>query len=92
MRPTVLLDGVLQPVAQLVLVGIVVLADHDSVSLLAAAWALPYLPVLLLASIWLHRRLPRTPYLPGAAHDLWRHPGPDRWRRASRRCSSDWTS
>jgi len=76
MRPTVLLDGVLQPVAQLVLVGTVVLAGHESVPLLAAAWALPYLPVLLLASIWLHRRLPRTPYLPGTAHDLWRHTWP----------------
>ncbi|WP_329086069.1 MULTISPECIES: lipopolysaccharide biosynthesis protein [unclassified Streptosporangium] len=76
MRPTVLLDGVLQPVAQLLLVGAVVLAGRDSVPLLAAAWALPYLPVLLLASIWLRRRLPRTPYLPGTAHDLWRHTWP----------------
>ncbi|WP_037970171.1 lipopolysaccharide biosynthesis protein [Streptosporangium amethystogenes] len=76
MRPTVLLDGVLQPLAQLALVGTVVLAGRDSVPLLAAAWALPYLPVLLLASVWLHRRLPRTPYLPGTAHDLWRHTWP----------------
>ncbi|WP_326829324.1 polysaccharide biosynthesis C-terminal domain-containing protein [Streptosporangium sp. NBC_01810] len=76
MRPTVLLDGVLQPVAQLALVAAVVLAGRDSVSLLVAAWALPYLPVLLLASVWLRRRLPRTPYLPGTAHDLWRHTWP----------------
>ncbi|WP_440100665.1 lipopolysaccharide biosynthesis protein [Streptosporangium sp. H16] len=76
MRPTVLLDGVLQPVAQLLLVGAVVLAGRDSVPLLAAAWALPYLPVLLLASIWLRRRLPRTPCPPGAARDLWRHTWP----------------
>ncbi|MEU4406531.1 polysaccharide biosynthesis C-terminal domain-containing protein [Streptosporangium sp. NPDC023963] len=76
MRPTVLLDGVLQPVAQLLLVGAVVLAGRDSVPLLAAAWALPYLPVLLLASIWLRRRSPRTPCPPGIARDLWRHTWP----------------
>lgn len=76
MRPTVLLDGVLQPVAQSLLVGAVVLAGRDSVPLLAAAWALPYLPVLLLASIWLRRRLPRSPCPPGAARDLWRHTWP----------------
>lgn len=76
MRPTVLLDGVLQPVSQTLLVGAVVLAGRDSVPLLAAAWALPYLPVLLLASIWLRRRLPRTPRLPGTARDLWRHTWP----------------
>ncbi|MFF3438025.1 lipopolysaccharide biosynthesis protein [Streptosporangium sp. NPDC002721] len=88
MRPTVLLDGVLQPTAQLLLVGAVVLAGRDSVPLLATAWALPYLPVLLLASIWLRRRLTRTPHppgtvpppgtacSPGAARDLWRHTWP----------------
>ncbi|MEU8379670.1 lipopolysaccharide biosynthesis protein [Streptosporangium sp. NPDC048865] len=76
MRPTVLLDGVLQPTAQLLLVGAVVLAGRDSVPLLAAAWALPYAPVLVLASLWLRRRLPRTPCPPGAARDLWRHTWP----------------
>ncbi|MEV4248405.1 polysaccharide biosynthesis C-terminal domain-containing protein [Streptosporangium canum] len=76
MRPTVLLDGVLQPVAQLVLVSAVVVAGAGSVPLLAAAWALPSLPVLLLSAIWLRRRLPYTPYLPGTAHDLWRYTWP----------------
>ncbi|MEU7989301.1 lipopolysaccharide biosynthesis protein [Streptosporangium canum] len=76
MRPTVLLDGVLQPVAQLVLVSAVVVAGAGSVPLLAAAWALPALPVLLLSAIWLRRRLPYTPYLPGTAHDLWRYTWP----------------
>ncbi|MER5646240.1 oligosaccharide flippase family protein [Streptosporangium sp. NPDC002524] len=76
MRPTVLLDGVLQPVAQLLLVGVVVLTGRDSVPLLATAWALPYLPVLLLASVWLRRRLPRSPRAPGTARDLWRHTWP----------------
>ncbi|ACZ91236.1 lipopolysaccharide biosynthesis protein [Streptosporangium roseum] len=76
MRPTVLLGGVLQPVAQLVLVSAVVVAGAGSVPLLAAAWALPSLPVLLLSAIWLRRRLPYTPYLPGTAHDLWRYTWP----------------
>jgi O-antigen/teichoic acid export membrane protein len=76
MRPTVLLDGMFQPVAQLTLIGITLLTGKGSVPLLAAAWALPSLPVLLLASLWLRRRLPHTPYLPGTAHDLWRHTWP----------------
>ncbi|MGV9774691.1 lipopolysaccharide biosynthesis protein [Streptosporangium sp. NPDC003464] len=76
MRPTVLLDGVLQPVGQLLLVSAVVLAGAESVPLLAAAWALPSLPVLLLSALWLRRRLPCGPYLPGTAHDLWRYTWP----------------
>ncbi|WP_433245651.1 lipopolysaccharide biosynthesis protein [Streptosporangium sp. CA-135522] len=76
MRPTALLGGVLQPVSQLVLVAAVVLAGAHSVPLLAAAWALPSLPCLLLAALWLHRRLPSAPYLPGTAHDLWRYTWP----------------
>ncbi|WP_406311960.1 polysaccharide biosynthesis C-terminal domain-containing protein [Streptosporangium sp. NBC_01639] len=76
MRPTVLLSGILQPTAQLVLVGAVVLADAESVPLLAAAWALPSLPVLVLSVLWLRGRLPDTPYLPGTAHDFWRYTWP----------------
>lgn len=76
MRPTMLLDGMLQPVAQLAGVAAVILSGMESVPLLAAVWALPSLPALLLASLWLHRRLPYTPYLPGTAHDLWRHTWP----------------
>lgn len=76
MRPTLLLDGVLQPAVQLSLIAAAVLADVESVPMLAAAWALPHLPVLLLAALWLRRRLPRTPYPPGTAHDLWRHNWP----------------
>ncbi|MFJ2028790.1 lipopolysaccharide biosynthesis protein [Streptosporangium sp. NPDC087985] len=76
MRPTVLLDGVLQPVAQLVLVGAVILAGAESAPLLAAAWGLPALPALVLAALWLHRRLPYMPYLPGTVHDFWRYTWP----------------
>ncbi|GAA4234548.1 O-antigen/teichoic acid export membrane protein [Streptosporangium album] len=76
MRPTVLLDGMLQPVTQLVLIGAVVLTGAESVPLLAAAWALPSLPVLVLSVLWLRRRLPYTHHLPGTAHDFWRYTWP----------------
>ncbi|WP_336207957.1 lipopolysaccharide biosynthesis protein [Nonomuraea sp. LPB2021202275-12-8] len=109
MRPTVLLDGVLLPVGQLVLVGAVALAATSpwllagvlplagasapdagvppfisalsgagaSVSsALLVAWALPYLPVLVLAALALRGRAPRLPYLPGTGRDLWRHTAP----------------
>ncbi|GAA2861816.1 hypothetical protein GCM10010517_20640 [Streptosporangium fragile] len=69
MRPTVLLDGVFQPVARLVLVGGAVLAGVTSVPMLTAAWALPSLPVLLLAWLWLRRRplrAPDGPHVPDA--------------------------
>ncbi|MBB5962724.1 lipopolysaccharide biosynthesis protein [Planomonospora venezuelensis] len=103
MRPTVVLDGILRPAGQLLLVGLVVAAaavppdapapgapapapggtgsgrdvpwpgPADLPWLLVAAWALPYLPVLLLAAARLRRLLPREPYPPGTAHGLWRH-------------------
>ncbi|WP_327106732.1 lipopolysaccharide biosynthesis protein [Nonomuraea glycinis] len=43
---------------------------------LPVAWALPYLPVLVLAALALRGRAPRTPYLPGTGRDLWRHTAP----------------
>jgi O-antigen/teichoic acid export membrane protein len=46
------------------------------VALLPAAWALPMLPLPVLAALWLRRRVPRTPYPPGTAHDLWRYTAP----------------
>lgn len=89
MRPTVLLDGVLLPVAQLVLVAAVSLtatagllpddrAGHDGqvADLLAAAWAAPYLLLVVLSAVSLRGRMPRTPYLPGTGRDLWRHTAP----------------
>ncbi|MBB2913365.1 O-antigen/teichoic acid export membrane protein [Streptosporangium becharense] len=86
MLPTVLLDGVLQPTARLVLVGGAVLTGVTSVPVLAAAWVLPSLPVLSLAWLWLRRRLTRCPpgvsctpdvsCTPGAARELWHHTWP----------------
>ncbi|WP_308250300.1 oligosaccharide flippase family protein [Sphaerisporangium fuscum] len=59
MRPTALLTGVLQPGGQLVLVGLLALAGvtADPLQALCVAWALPALPVLVLATVWLRRRL-----------------------------------
>ncbi|GHE41001.1 hypothetical protein GCM10017673_49130 [Streptosporangium violaceochromogenes] len=75
MRPTLLLDGLLRPAVQLALIAAATSAGAGPATL-AAAWALPYSPVLLLAALWLRRRLPRAPYRPGTARDLWRHTWP----------------
>ncbi|MEO3812110.1 lipopolysaccharide biosynthesis protein [Sphaerisporangium sp. B11E5] len=71
MRPTVLLSGVLQPGGQLLLVGTAVVLGAPP-WLLAAAWALPYLPVLLLSGLWLRRHAPGA----GSAREFWRHTAP----------------
>ncbi|GAA4104707.1 lipopolysaccharide biosynthesis protein [Nonomuraea soli] len=73
MRPTVLYDGVLLPVAQLALVGAALWAGA---AWLPAAWALPYVLVLAGAALALRGRLPYTPYLPGTGRDLWRYTAP----------------
>ncbi|MGR6914501.1 lipopolysaccharide biosynthesis protein [[Actinomadura] parvosata] len=75
MRPTVLLDGVLVPVGQVVLVGGAALAGVSGWGL-TLAWATPYLPVVVLAAAGLRGRAPRTPYLPGTGRDLWRYTAP----------------
>ncbi|GGM17197.1 lipopolysaccharide biosynthesis protein [Dactylosporangium sucinum] len=54
MRPTVLLDRVLRPATQLVLLALVWAAGLGP-DVFAALWALPYLPVALLAGLWLGR-------------------------------------
>lgn len=74
MRPTVLLDGVALPALQFLLVAAAAVAVRPQ--WLPFAWALPYLPVALLAAIQLRERLPRTPYLPGTGRDLWRYTAP----------------
>lgn len=74
MRPTVFLDGVMLPTAQLVLV--VGVAGAGAAEWLPLAWGLPYVPVLVLAAAGLRGRAPRSPYLPGTGRDLWRHTAP----------------
>ncbi|GAA4925409.1 O-antigen/teichoic acid export membrane protein [Nonomuraea thailandensis] len=75
MRPTVLLDGVLVPVGQVLLVGGAAWAGVTGWGL-TAAWGAPYLPALVLAAAGLRGRVPRTPYLPGTGRDLWRYTAP----------------
>jgi O-antigen/teichoic acid export membrane protein len=55
MRPTVLLDRVMRPAAQLALLALVWAAGWGE-QVFAALWALPYLPTALLAGVALGRR------------------------------------
>ncbi|MFF4624819.1 lipopolysaccharide biosynthesis protein [Nonomuraea jabiensis] len=74
MRPTVLVDGLLVPFSQLALVACAALAG--AVAWLPVAWGAPYALVAVIAWAELRGRVPRTPYLPGTARDLWRHTAP----------------
>ncbi|WP_219469495.1 lipopolysaccharide biosynthesis protein [Nonomuraea rhizosphaerae] len=74
MRPTVLLDGLGLPALQFLLVTAAAVAG--SPQWLPLAWALPYVPVALLAALDLRGRVPRSPYLPGTGRDLWRYTAP----------------
>jgi O-antigen/teichoic acid export membrane protein len=78
MRPTALLSGVLQPGAQLVLVGSLALTGTGAGLgwALPAAWAAPALPVMVLSAVWLRRRVPSGPYVPGTGHEFWRYAAP----------------
>ncbi|MFC6082397.1 lipopolysaccharide biosynthesis protein [Sphaerisporangium aureirubrum] len=75
MRPTVLLGGVLQPGGQLVLVGVVALTGVTD-RLLAAAWALPYLPVLILGALWLRHHARVAAWSRPVAGEFWRYTAP----------------
>ncbi|MBF8188858.1 lipopolysaccharide biosynthesis protein [Nonomuraea sp. K274] len=59
MRPVVVLEGVLLPACQLVLVAGAAVAGDGA--WLAPAWGLPYVPVLILAAIALRNRMPHPP-------------------------------
>ncbi|MEU7831582.1 polysaccharide biosynthesis C-terminal domain-containing protein [Nonomuraea sp. NPDC049129] len=74
MRPTVLLDGMALPTLQFLLVAAAAVAARPQ--WLPFLWALPYVPVALLAAIQLRERLPRTLYLPGTTRDLWLYTAP----------------
>jgi O-antigen/teichoic acid export membrane protein len=60
MRPTVLLEKITRPALQLVLVGLVFIVGAP-VALWGVAWALPYLPVCLIAAYLLFRLAFRPP-------------------------------
>ncbi|GII64576.1 hypothetical protein Skr01_46610 [Sphaerisporangium krabiense] len=76
MRPTILLGGVLQPGGQLVLVGALLAAGTGPAWAIPAAWAAPYLPVVLLAALWLRRRVPARGGTPDVTPRFWRHTAP----------------
>jgi len=73
MRPTVLSSQLGRQVGQAVCVGLVVLAG-GGLSLLAAAWAAPYLCTVLYPAWWLRRRLVRGDAAVEAAQ-FWRYAG-----------------
>ena len=56
-KPLVVVDRVLRPLGQLVLLGLLVLSERDTVDLVVAAWALPYLPSMLVALVLMRRRV-----------------------------------
>ncbi|PZG18894.1 hypothetical protein C1I98_38195, partial [Spongiactinospora gelatinilytica] len=53
MGPTTYLLGLVQPLTQLTLICLATIIG--SASALPLAWALPYVPILALAALWLHR-------------------------------------
>jgi O-antigen/teichoic acid export membrane protein len=55
LRPTVVLERLLRPLLQLVALGAIVFLGAGGPTVLAAAWAAPYLPVVLLAGYTLGR-------------------------------------
>ncbi len=77
MRPTVALDKLLRPALQLVLLGLLALAAVRAPVAYPLAWALPYLPVAVLAGLALRNLLPQ---LNGQADfrtgQFWRFTGP----------------
>ncbi|MET0418896.1 MAG: polysaccharide biosynthesis C-terminal domain-containing protein [Actinoplanes sp.] len=88
MRPTVMFDRVLRSALQLVLVGaagVAALWTASSLPMVALAWAVPYLPVTVLAAYGL-RKLYRAGKPPGMTthpaerralrRDFWRFTGP----------------
>ncbi|MEO3860409.1 MATE family efflux transporter [Acrocarpospora sp. B8E8] len=71
MRETLVLGGVVQPVGQLVLVGGALVAGA-SVPVLVVAWALPAVPVLVLAGV----RVSRDSFGSVGWGEFWRYIGP----------------
>ena len=77
MRPTVMLDKLLRPALQLVLLGLLALSAVRAPAAYPLAWALPYVPAAALAGIALRRLVPaaagRNDFRAGA---FWRFTGP----------------
>lgn len=82
MRPTILVERILRPTLQVVLLIAVTAAGPADPALLASAWAAPYLVGLLVTLVWV-RRLPRveqpassSPADPGVISEFWRFTAP----------------
>ncbi|GIJ44789.1 hypothetical protein Val02_16750 [Virgisporangium aliadipatigenens] len=67
LRPTVMLDRLLRPTLQLLVLGGLTLSVHSGTSVFAAAWAAPYVPAALLAGYAL-ARVHRADTSPAGAH------------------------
>src|SRR5438045_1215781 len=77
MWPTVVLDKVIRPLLQLVLLGLLAVAAIHVPAAYPLAWALPYVPVAILAGLALRRLTPREgggEAFP--ARDFWRFTEP----------------
>lgn len=79
MRSTAVLDQIVRPTLQVVLVGAALFTDRWL--LVVLAWVLPYLPTALASRWWWHHDLGRGPgeraeNVPGRASEFWRFTGP----------------
>lgn len=66
-RALVLVEKVARPLAQLSLLGLVILVGRRGPDVLATAWVLPYLPAALIALIWSDRLLRQAERAAGVA-------------------------
>ncbi|MCZ3387334.1 MAG: polysaccharide biosynthesis C-terminal domain-containing protein [Actinomycetia bacterium] len=76
MTPSAVLDRIMRPAAQLVLtVGAVATGGIVAVT---AAWALPYVALVVIAGVWLHKRTvgDYSPAAPGLRGEFWRFTWP----------------
>lgn len=77
MRPAVVVDKVLRPLAQIVLVAVLAASATTSVYTVGLAWALPYLPAAAALFLWVRVQARRQGALDMTA--------PRSWRRDDRR-------
>jgi len=79
MRATAILDQIIRPTMQLILVGAAALTDEAL--LVVLAWVLPYLPTAISSYRWWHRDLardgkPGNERVPGMKWEFWRFTAP----------------
>ncbi|MFC4534248.1 lipopolysaccharide biosynthesis protein [Sphaerisporangium dianthi] len=74
--PVVLINATGAPAATAGAIARPLVSASWTGSVLAAAWAAPALPVLVLSALWLRRRSPSGPHVPGTARAFWRYTAP----------------